>query len=68
MVNKGKAYNFKDDIESLRHNIDLLESDYTPVATRRCCERISSILDRIQENRERSYVPYEVKEYFKDID
>lgn len=66
MADKREAYSFKKDIESIRHNVDLLERDYTPVATKRCCERINDILGRIQENRERSYVPYEVKEYFKE--
>lgn len=61
-----KAYSFKSDIESLRNNIDLLTKDYTPVATKRCCERIRAILDRIEENRQSSYIPFEVKQYFRE--
>lgn len=61
-----KAYSFAQDIESLRSNVELLTKDHTPVATKRACDRIRSILDRIQENRQNSYVPYEVKQYFRD--
>lgn len=68
MADRKEAYSFKKDMESLHHNVDLLERDHTPVATKRCCERINSILVRIQENRDRSYIPYEVKEYFRDED
>lgn len=68
MTDKKEAYSFKKDMESLHHNIDLLERDYTPVATKRCVDRINDILARILENRERSYVPYEVKAYFKEED
>lgn len=62
-----KAYSFAQDIESLRYNVDLLTKDPTPVATKRACDRIRAILDRIQENRQNSYVPYEVKQYFRDV-
>lgn len=62
----NKAYSFNEDIESLHNNVDLLTKDHTPVATDRCCNRIRAILDRVQENRESSYVPYEVKQYFRE--
>lgn len=65
-MSKETAYSFKKDIQSLKSNIDLLTKDHTPVATERCCNRIRAILDRIEENRKNSYVPYEVKEYFRE--
>lgn len=61
-----KAYSFAQDIEILRTNVDLLTKDHTPVATKRACDRIRIVLERIQVNRESSYVPYEVKQYFGD--
>lgn len=66
MADKNKSYSFSKDMASLRSNVDLLESDVTPLSIKRCCDRIRSILDRIQDYRERSYVPYEVKDYFRD--
>lgn len=63
---KEKAYTFSQDMQSLRYNVESLAKDSTPLATERCCNRIKAILDRIQENRQNSYVPYEVKQYFRD--
>lgn len=65
-MGKDKAYTFAQDIESLRNNVDLLTKDCTPIATARCCNRIRAILERIEENRNNSYVPYEIREYFRD--
>lgn len=62
----NKVYTFHQDMSSLRNNVDLLEKDYTPASTRRCCERIKAILDRILENREDSYVSREVRDYFRE--
>lgn len=65
-MSKSEVYTFNQDIESLMNNVELLKRDYTPVATKRCCTRIRQILDRIEENREAAYIPYEVKAYFKE--
>lgn len=66
LMAEKKAYSFAQDIDSLRSNTDLLIKDHTPVATKRACDRMRAILDRIEENRQNSYVPYEVKQYFRD--
>lgn len=65
---KDKSYSFVADISSLHYNVDLLVTDYTPLATKRACDRMRVILDRIQENRERGYIPIEIKNYFKEDD
>lgn len=66
MINNGNSYTFEQDIQTLYRNIDLLTKDYTPKATQRCCKRIREILDRIEQFREQSYIPYEIKQYFKE--
>ena len=66
MGEKTEAYSFKKDIATLHRNVDMLEREITPLSVDRCCNRIRSVLDRIQQNRQDSYIPYEVKQYFRE--
>lgn len=62
---ENNIYTFDQDITNLRFMIDTLVEDVTPKATERTCSRMRAILDRIEEYRKDSYVPYDVKQYFR---
>lgn len=67
MGESREAYSFEQDLATLQSNVKQLEKERTPLSVDRCCERIRRVLDRIQEYKQRSYVPIEVKQYFGKV-
>lgn len=65
-MSSNEVYTFQKDISMLRYLTDSLVKDTTPKTTDRCVSKMKAILDRIQQNRADSYVPYEVKQYFRE--
>lgn len=63
-----KAYTFEQDIKQLHSYVDMLGKEFIPDNIQRAQRRINEIAERIAENKIRSYVPIEVKQYFKTDD
>lgn len=62
---KTMVYTFEQDINQLHHYVDMLSEEFIPGNIERCQNKIIATVERICDNKIRSYVPIEVKQYFR---